>query len=96
MAKPMKIESLEQLKVEALKPKRYPLDCGCKGPAFESMCDAHATEFQADARRYMGIPELMFTHHQLTDVIELGKTLHSIRLRLIENPTKSLLVKIIP
>jgi hypothetical protein len=60
------------------------------------MCEVHGAEFQADARRYMGIPELTFTHRQLTDVTELGQTLFQIKLWLIEHPTKSLLIKINP
>jgi hypothetical protein len=60
------------------------------------MCELHADEFKLDARRYMGIPELTFTHRQLTDVIELGQTLFDIKLWLIEHPTKSLLIKIVP
>ena len=75
---------------------KYPLDCGCTSPHQHNMCVGHQEEMLFDKRRLMGIADLRFTHRDLTDLPSLGKALAVIQLHLIANPTKSLLIKIIP
>jgi hypothetical protein len=60
------------------------------------MCAEHKDERLNDMRRLMGIPKLTFLHRDFTDLPSLAKALHDIKLQLIMNPTKSLLIKIIP
>jgi hypothetical protein len=77
------------------KPK-YPLPCGCHGPKYISKCDLHQVEqIEEDARR-LGIVDLTFCHHDFTDLAKLFETLQAIKLRLISNPFKSCIIKVIP
>jgi hypothetical protein len=75
---------------------KYPLDCGCSSAKFYALCDAHKLEVITDERRTKGVPDIIFRHRDFTDLRQLSEALHIIKLQLISNPTKSLLIKINP
>lgn len=75
---------------------KYPLDCGCTGEHYHSLCDGHREEVISDNRRLMGIADLRFTHRDFTDLPRLVIALQAIKLQLISNPTKSCIIKVIP
>lgn len=72
------------------------LACGCKSAQFHELCDMHKNEYIDDHRRLMGIAGLTFTHRDFTDLRSLVDTLQTIKLYLISNPKKPLLIKINP
>lgn len=75
---------------------QYPMTCGCTAQHFQALCQPHREEVLDDQRRFSGMPALTFTHRDVTDLPRFATMLHSIKLQLIMNPTKSLLIKIIP
>lgn len=75
---------------------RYPLECGCSSAKFYALCDGHRLEVITDERRTKGVPDLIFRHRDFTDLHQLSEALHAIKLQLISNPTKPLLIKINP
>lgn len=77
-------------------PIKYPLPCGCHGPKYISKCSMHQVEQIEDDARRAGVINLIFTHRDFTNLPQLVKTLHEIKLRLISNPTKSCVIKVIP
>lgn len=77
-------------------PVKYPLPCGCHGPKYISKCAMHQLEQVENDTRLAGVVDLVFTHRDFTDLPSLVKTLHDLKLRLISNPTKSCLIKVIP
>lgn len=74
----------------------YPLPCGCKSEHWYQLCATHQNEVLNARAQLMGLPDLRFTHRQLTDLEQLPATLRAIQLRLISNPTKSCVIKITP
>jgi hypothetical protein len=89
---------LAEMRFDALKngKVKYPLECGCSGEHYNSLCDGHQNEYLEDMRRLMGIADMRFTHRDFTDLQRLVQALHAIKLQLISNPTKSCIIKIIP
>jgi hypothetical protein len=75
---------------------QYPLNCGCRSATYYGLCDSHQAEHDADQARRMGVSDLRFSHRDFTDLTQLAKTLHTIKLQLISNPTKYCVIKIIP
>ena len=81
--------------VGELPPTKYPLPCGCHGPKYISKCTKHQLEQVEDDARRAGVVDMVFTHKDFTDLPRLVETLHAIKLRLISNPTKSCVIKVI-
>lgn len=92
------VKTLAETRFDATKDGKvkYPLDCGCTGEHYHSLCGIHRDEVIADHRRLMGIADLKFTHRDFTDLPRLVIALQAIKLQLISNPTKSCIIKVTP